>query len=49
MQQLETNICHHVKAEKMHATLRKSLMPKFRKVVDEGAAYILKNVMVGYN
>ena len=29
----------------MHATVIKSLVPKFRAMVEEGANYILKNVM----
>ena len=38
-----------IKADKIHATVRKSLVKSFRAKINEGSLYELEQIMIGFN
>jgi hypothetical protein len=41
--------CYFFQRGRIHATVRKYLVPTIQKMVEEGGTYKLENVMVGFN
>lgn len=40
---------HNFQGNKIHASIKQSLITRFKSLVTEGLGYLIQNVMVGYN